>query len=724
MNEHQHHHRTRPPTSTSAPTTTATPPAQSTQTTQTQQQHHHLRHDDKHTTLLAAVAAVSQPGAQAGQLSDDTEKNYQAGCEDIEQTTQQPLDQASAKTKRPFAVAGSIAKRAKLEHVVDQCDTDFESESETPVSMIDDRSMLITPPSTPAPSERIESVVPSRTAYRRMRSKSLPDISLLSLYATASMAQWPTPERRSRRHRHYHHHRSNKQLPLVQSPACAPVPANFPPVNLQGLRELDLPEIYKNPQLRHDIVFDPQLQFRPNLDGERGRKKKLLTEKYWSEVVWECRILIRAYTKRQPTQIKRSSNLVGILISLREVLISLLPARDRSHLEEVLDIELQIQQLEHVTFDFIKLANWLARAFKAYCAPMRDPWVDQMLVCIRTGVEENNAEKLVDGLRMIFTILEAMKLDDANHQIRSLRPNLVGSAVEFEQDYFAQKIQRGKINISSAMEWYKSVYHSTLETEPDANYVDVFVSGLISLFSSSQSSVFDKDEFPVTFAFDNSRLRSLKSDIGQITCLQQCLTLFRQLIASCAPGALPTQQELDSLKSELLVLVVDDDSATVPVVPSTISTTDTTTSAANNLRWPAHSASIALQVARHVKQRYPDRGPDLQAMASLAEGWLNIHLNASSSNVFTLVEGRILADLERRVKSSLESTSFELASTAAWKSNGNVTSVDISVKEVGWSQASKDVAPELSILAGRIGLLGDFHWSVFAGYYMAGVMSD
>lgn len=54
---------------------------------------------------------------------------------------------------------------------------------------------------------------------------------------------------------------------------ATPTPVPFPPINLQGLKEIDLQEILKNPQLRHDIIFDPLLQFRPNLDGERGNKK-------------------------------------------------------------------------------------------------------------------------------------------------------------------------------------------------------------------------------------------------------------------------------------------------------------------------------------------------------------------------------------------------------------------------------------------------------------------
>lgn len=43
----------------------------------------------------------------------------------------------------------------------------------------------------------------------------------------------------------------------------------IPPITKATLRELDLAEILRNPQLRHDSVFDPNLMFRPNYDGER-----------------------------------------------------------------------------------------------------------------------------------------------------------------------------------------------------------------------------------------------------------------------------------------------------------------------------------------------------------------------------------------------------------------------------------------------------------------------
>ncbi|KAK9240238.1 T-complex protein 11-domain-containing protein [Lipomyces kononenkoae] len=759
------HHQSQSCPQAPAPTATATAatPKPGSASTQAQQQPHHQ--GQRHSLLAAVVAAVSQPGTEAGERGDDFEAmNYQTGYEEpssassttaavsaSEQTgvvgSQPSAAQQVAvdghisvvKHKRPYGVGCSVAKRAKLEHeqTSENVMSDVESEAEIRLSTKTTdhitMSQLPSPAPSPAPSSLPLSPAPAgeprRTAYRRMRSKSLPDISLLSLH-TSAIAELSGRKCSSRnhhyhhhRHHHHHHHRSSK----LSSPSASG-PSNVPPVNLQGLRELDLQEIFKNPQLRHDIVFDPQLQFRPNLDGERGRRKKVLADKYWDSVIAECDVLSAAYNSRQEPQIEHTSKLVGILSSLREILLSLLPARDRPQIEEVLDLELQVQQLRHAAFDFVKLANWLAGVFKSHCAPMRDAWVDQMLACITSGVATRDSSKLVDGLRMIFTILEAMKLDVANHQIRTLRPLLVETAVEFEQDYFAQRVQRRKVDVKPAVEWFTQAYKDATSTEPKASYIDGFVSALVSLFSSPSPQQQTKDEFPVTFAFDVSRLRSLKSDVAQITCLQQCLTLYRQLVASCQPGACPTQRDLDALKSELLVLVADDDAPTPssslssPLVPSTITAATTTTAAdmamsvANNERWPANSTAIALQIARKVKERFPNRGPGLNAIADLAQKWLSAHLNSGSSNVYKLVEGRILGDLERRVKACFNGAG--VAATAAdWKPGA------AQIKQEGWSQASKDVARELGILAGRICLLGDFHWSVFAGYYIAGVTS-
>jgi hypothetical protein len=59
------------------------------------------------------------------------------------------------------------------------------------------------------------------------------------------------------------------QLQLGPARVALAPPGLNPPITRATLRELDLTEILRNPQLRHDIVFDPNLMFRPNFDGER-----------------------------------------------------------------------------------------------------------------------------------------------------------------------------------------------------------------------------------------------------------------------------------------------------------------------------------------------------------------------------------------------------------------------------------------------------------------------
>jgi len=48
-----------------------------------------------------------------------------------------------------------------------------------------------------------------------------------------------------------------------------------PPVTKATLSELDVNKIVHNPKLHHDINFDPELHFRPNVDGEKGQKKQI-----------------------------------------------------------------------------------------------------------------------------------------------------------------------------------------------------------------------------------------------------------------------------------------------------------------------------------------------------------------------------------------------------------------------------------------------------------------
>jgi len=185
---------------------------------------------------------------------------------------------------------------------------------------------------------------------------------------------------------------------------------HLPPVTLHTLRELDLSEIYRNPKLRHDVVFDAQLHFRPNLDGSRGRRKREQADMYWKQVLHECEMLFINVRNRQTRVAGMAVKLLTLFKTMKEILSTLVPKSDRDDVEAALDEGFLKQQLEYGVLDFKKLSEWLAGVLKAHCAPMRDQWVEQMVAQVAYGVDKGKTSALRDGLKMVFGILEAMKL--------------------------------------------------------------------------------------------------------------------------------------------------------------------------------------------------------------------------------------------------------------------------------------------------------------------------
>lgn len=66
--------------------------------------------------------------------------------------------------------------------------------------------------------------------------------------------------------------------------------SDLPPITRQSLSELDIQNIITNMRLRHDVNFDRDLSFRPNLDGAK-RKRNRAKEDRSRETDW--RILLR-----------------------------------------------------------------------------------------------------------------------------------------------------------------------------------------------------------------------------------------------------------------------------------------------------------------------------------------------------------------------------------------------------------------------------------------------
>ncbi|CAN3360314.1 protein Sok1p [Diutina catenulata] len=525
-------------------------------------------------------------------------------------------------------------------------------------------------PEVPAANTATKSKPPR--FIRRFRSRSLPIIN----YSQRSSSYKPSSARYppSNAYPKGHHDMSSQIPPL-------------PPINLQSLKEIDLHEILKNPQLRHDILFDPQLQFRPNLDGERGKRKKSIIDKYWLEIQKECR---QFFDGGAPIKINR----LPILFStLRDVLLSLLPAKDRPQVTEIMDIELLIQQLNHGSFDFVEMARWLGDVFKSHCAPMRDQWVVEMIQKFSDAYRLSSVEYLVAGLRMIFQILEAMKLDVANHQIRILRPVLIGTAVDFEREYFQSLILHNKIYIDDSLNWFYKKFSKKRGGNDlsDAALKPVIISSIIDLLSCRQMAT----EFPSTLAFDHTRLVLLRADVRQLVCVQLCVVLYKQLVANAKkPASLVSASQIQRVQQEILSIVTDDN---------------------GNIKWTKNISAISLQLVKNVvaAPRSVASTSLPQNMVDFVYHWLIKHIQPSSP-VYGPMESKVFKDLYAEIMLTIdeEAPTMGAATTAA---NNAASSAATTTTTITTPKADTS---ELKNIAQRISTLGKFHWSVFGSNYI------
>ena len=197
--------------------------------------------------------------------------------------------------------------------------------------------------------------------------------------------------------------------------------SDLPPITRQSLSELDIQNIITNIRLRHDVNFDRDLSFRPNLDGAKGQEKVKAAQRYWRALVAELELYNRLFrgtppllemdTSDWPAIVRHAERRIPkIFQTIQDVLKSLVPDHDHSRVDEHLDVEMLMQQIERGICDLVGLSEWMACLLKEHCAPMRDQWVDKMVSYTRTGVTQNKSDSIVKGLCELLGIFESMKL--------------------------------------------------------------------------------------------------------------------------------------------------------------------------------------------------------------------------------------------------------------------------------------------------------------------------
>ena len=335
-----------------------------------------------------------------------------------------------------------------------------------------------------------------------------------------------------------------------------------PPITLNSLAELDMPRIINNPKLRHDVNFDRELHFRPNLDGSKGKQKLESAELYWKALEGELVMCAFAQMKKRDADYKEKEaywqalltnsllRLPNAFKAIRDILKTLVPDTDQQAIIDRLDVDLIMREICQGMCDLVDLAKWLNKVLKNHCAPMRDDMVDRMQREIIRGATEQKPAKLVNGLKQLLNVLEAMKLDVANHQIRHMRSIMVDDAVNFQRCYNAHRIKSGKIDGWQA-KMYVEVerHHIRIGSEEEVNPtpLDGLVSALLRSLIYPDFAV----PYPATFYLDVERLRAIRMEIQQAIFHQICRDNLREM----AGGARAPPQALNAALGSLYMTV-------------------------------------------------------------------------------------------------------------------------------------------------------------------------
>ncbi|GAA6049802.1 hypothetical protein NBRC10513_001223 [Rhodotorula toruloides] len=554
-----------------------------------------------------------------------------------------------------------------------------------------------------------------------------------------------------------------------------------PPITKDTLRELDLSEIMRNPQLRHDVVFDPNLMFRPNYDGERGERKRLTTEQYWVAVAREVSIGCRCAAFRNNSLLpcicscfgdetnpvhlssRLHSRIFQLIVELRAIISTLLPGSPtpnsptppsaatfdasspsaapspaptpnaREAVAEVLDPVHLTQQIAHGVADIPALARFLGSTLKMHCAPMRDELVDAMVKVTCEG------EGIVKGLRLCFEILELMKLDIANHQLRSLRPYLVSAALDFERRFFQTSAARRRRPLKvfeRVGAWLESsatglVAKDSAPRQLGASDVDKVVAhGLLDLIfppvDISSTPPTSLASLPETVMLDSYRLKAFHADSTDLTVMYLLSMLFQQL----AVPARPSTEDMERLCKELWIVMTTSTGSPSSLVGPAASILGIPQgppghgiSKLSSSAWRNGMQDVLLQLAARAKQVNkvdaqpvsPAPLPDADTL-KLVSSYFETNVKADGK-LFQLLQKRLRETIELAVEEEMakEKERGPLAFTGWWQSSrepatmttGSIRRGSVIAGNKNGARPDADLMATSSPVRGRKRSLGD-----------------
>ncbi|XP_026161754.1 T-complex protein 11-like protein 1 [Mastacembelus armatus] len=327
-------------------------------------------------------------------------------------------------------------------------------------------------------------------------------------------------------------------LEKLDSPTGSP-----PTASLSSLMELE--NCVSNLSLAHEIVVNRDFCFKPQsplTDSLEGRVTEIVHRAFWDS--------LQEQLNSDPPNY---SHAVVLLQEVKTMLQSLLLPRHnrlRSQLDEVLDMELIKQEVDHRALDLHSLAEYIINIMASLCAPVRDPEVRAL----------RDIQHPVELLREIFRVLGMMKTDMINFTIQSLRPHLLQQAVHYERAKFQEIMEKHPASLDNTTAWLQAAASeeaSAVRAQSDSPSPDS--QGPVSATAVLNRAYMrllhwdpQDQKYPETVLMDRARLDALAQQL-QMLILEASVLLLTT--AQCGGNASSLQGFVGKLRQSITTLL-------------------------------------------------------------------------------------------------------------------------------------------------------------------------
>ncbi|KAJ1893922.1 cAMP-mediated signaling protein sok1 [Kickxella alabastrina] len=310
---------------------------------------------------------------------------------------------------------------------------------------------------------------------------------------------------------------STVRMPRSAVAIPAPTPlSTLPPVNRYTLRELKIQNILQNPRLRHEVLFEPKLEFRPNSSGQLAEAKQRAAQQYWSAV-------------EQSLHGESGATTIAMLvIELREIVAEIAEdtgktelAQHAMDLRERLDDARVQQQLLRNTFDVGAAISVLGDTMLVLApAERHSVAIARISACVARG-------RMVRGLRLAFDMLEGVKIDIANSSIDMYREYMRATAVAFERSHFALAVRRGAVaGLTASRGWWQRALADARGSGASADAV---------FFEAARELVLDDGvPLPALFRMDDVRIAAMRREAERLSVAGTIFLSFMQFLQAAS----------------------------------------------------------------------------------------------------------------------------------------------------------------------------------------------